>query len=338
MIDKMNVIGPQQLRLKESLTRHLNDEKNAKILKFGSDQYYERTAVLSAIKLSDTKGLDVRLSWGNRFQRDSGIKAEIFEMGSKNISDVYAILGEVFDGAPDEADFVRLDLTADVENIPVSDFEQGMYVAYKQRSQTEHSDTGPRINRGFRRGAAETLYFGGIKSGQVKIYNKTEHRKLLLMNENKRLRRFSNPFVPFVPITFEERWGYDSGEIRTRIEKQCGSRLAAELWGIEKLGQAYMLADVEPFIGFRFQGDAKKNKQLEDLDPAMRGFIILLRRLAVTDSVAEMRRFLKSLYPNPASLRQFWKRHERLIMPETQLTREFLNAEYRRTTLVQLAA
>jgi hypothetical protein len=326
-LDKLDLELPVGASWRPDFGRLWNNEHNEKLLKVVTGGMYQKSGDLRGI------GLDARLSCGHRFYEKLGPKVEIFGMGKKTFSDVVGIVEEIIDGDACDSSMLRVDLTADTAGIGVTEFERSLYLRNMQTSQNEYGGYKPeQMERSYRRGKAETLYFNrGV--GQVRIYNKTEHRKVLLIALNKQRRRHNEPTK-----TFFEEYGYDPSEIRTRVEKQCGGRLAEKLWGIRKLGEIHRLADVRPFHNFKFARDGAGDYELCDLHGVTRGFILLLRDRAETKGVADVRMFLKQTFDDPRRCREFVKRYEHLFMPQTQLTREALTAQYRHSIVAQLAA
>ena len=321
-LDKLNLIMPRGMHLNRTFARHWNNPENVKLFKIRPGEGYHKTGDLRDV------GLDLRLSCGLKWNDKAGMKVEVLGMGAKTYSDVDSLLRHVVDGDPDEGELVRVDLTADLEGIRVKEFERAMYVKYKQTSQTEYHDG---VTRNFRRGRGDTLYFG--RKDQTRIYNKTEHRKVLLIALNKRRRRFNEP-----PKSFVEEYGYEPTEIRTRVERQCGERAAERLWGVKHLGEIHRLADVNPFANFKFVQDAKRGKELEQMAPVMQLLLSLLREKTEETSVSETRCYVRQFYENPRSCRKFLQENERFFMLPTLLSTELLTTQYRRSIIKQLAA
>lgn len=327
-LDKLDLELPPGMPWKGVFANAWNNEGNDKLFKVTYGGMYQKAGDLRGV------GLDARLSCGHRFHEKLGPKLEILGMGKKTFSDVIGIVDELLDGDACEAAMLRVDLTADTAGIPVSEFEKALYVRNKQTSQTEYGKAGGAdvVERAYRRGKGQTIYFGR-GAHQTRIYNKTEHRIVLLNLLNRERKQHDQPTK-----NFQEEYGYNPSEIRTRVELQCGNRGAEKLWGISRLGEIHRLADVSPFYNFRFAHDAKRVRELDELDVMTRGFILLLREHAINHSLAETRCFLRQLYDKPDSYRKFIRRYEALFMPQTQLTQQFLNAQYRRSIVEQLAA
>lgn len=326
-LDKLNVELEASGGFNPEFARPWKNEQYGKLFKMKYGGMYEKVGDLREY------GLDARLSCGNKFHPKAGPKLEIFKMGEKTVSDVVGIIEAVGGGDAWKSTILRTDLTSDTAGFGVEDFERSMYVKNMQTTQTEYGEYNPaQMERGYRRGKAQTLYFNR-RDGQIRIYNKTEHRKVLLVQLNKQRKRFREPTK-----TFFEEYGYDPSEVRTRVEKQCGGRLPEKLWGIRELGQIHLLADVRPFDNFKFARDGSGDAELEELSPMTRGFILLLRDRAGDKGVADIRMFLKQVYPDPRRCREFIQQYEHLFMPQTKLTREALNAQYRRSIVKQLAA
>lgn len=326
-LDKLNLELEARGGFNPEFRRIWNSERHEKELKIIYGGMYEKVGDLRAF------GIDARLSCGNRFHPKAGPKLEIFKVGEKSISDIVEIHERVGGGDVWKAQITRVDLTADFIGVGVDEFERSMYLRYGQTTQDEYGKYNPaQMERAYRRGKAETVYFNR-RDGQVRIYNKTEHRKVLLAALNRKRRRFGEP-----EKTFIEEYGYDPSETHTRVEKQCGGRLPEKLWGIRELGQIHHLADVRPFDNFKFASDGRGDAELAELAPMTRSFILALREMAIGKGVAHVRMFLKQSYGDPRQTRLFIQKYEHLFMPQTHLNRETLNEQYRRSIVRQLAA
>jgi hypothetical protein len=322
-LDKLNLIFPGKMRLDPTFARHWNNEANIKLLKIRPGEGYAKTGDLRGVNI------DARLSCGLRFNDKAGVKLEIFEVGKKAYSEIDAVLRQVMHGDVNDGEFSRVDLTADLTGIRVNEVERAMYVRFKQTSQTEYADG---VTRNFRRGRGDTIYFG--RGGdQVRVYNKTEHRKVLLAKENARRRRHG-----YETKTFFEEYGYEPTEIRTRVERQCGERGTDRLWGIKRWGEVHRLADVDPFANFRFVGDVKRGKDFRELEPRQQLLLDLLRDYSDRHSVAETRTMIKQYYDNPRVCRKFLQNFERFWMHQTVVTGELLKMRFRESIVAQLAA
>lgn len=325
-LDKLNLELEARGGFNPQFRKDWNNERYAKDLKIIYGGMYEKVGDLR------TFGIDARLSCGNRFHPKAGPKLEIFKVGEKSISEIVEIHERVGGGDVWKSQITRVDLTADFIGPGVDVFEHALYLKGGQTTQNEYGKYNPaQMERAYRRGKSQTLYFNR-RDGQVRIYNKTEHRKVLLQGLNRQRKRYNEP-----EKTFIEEYGYDPSETHTRVEKQCGARLPEKLWGIRELGQIHHLADVRPFDNFRFQSDGRGAAELAELAPMTRGFVLALREMAQTRSVAHVRMFLKQVYDDPRRCREFVQRYEHLFMPSTQLTRELLNDQYQRSIVRQLA-
>lgn len=326
-LDKLDMELPPGMPWKPLFGRIWNNENRERDFKMTYGGMYQKTGDLRWM------GLDARLACGHRFHEKLGPKIEIIGMGKKTYSDVVGIVEELIEGDAMESAMLRVDLTADTEGIPVSEFERALYLRNMQTSQTEYGDpVNDVIVRAYQRGKGETIYFN-TRNGQVRIYNKTEHRRKLLIALNNKRRRHNEPMT-----TFEEEYGYDPKEIRTRVEKQCGARLAEKLWGIRTLGEIHRLADVKPFYNFKFARDAKRGEDFDQLGPSMALLMDLLRDFATDHSLVETRHKIRQRFDNPRSYRKFIQEYESHFTPKTQLTREMLTDQYRRSIIAQLAA
>lgn len=155
------------------------------------------------------------------------------------------ITEEVYKVDPDEARVMRLDVAADIPVTPVEWFRNHTHVRGKQvhRQWSTQSLTTRR---------AETLY-SGQKPNQIRIYDKTAHRAMLLQKEILRMPKEARD----VAMNFEQRWGYPQSQVVTRVERQIGGPAPKRI-GMGLVSQLVNLDSIDPFTQIIFPDDWKR--------------------------------------------------------------------------------
>lgn len=195
--------------------------------------------------LREHYGIDAILHFGYRHGAHSH-KIEILDSGEKTLQQMADVVTDVFDVDPWSLGLMRVDLTADVQGVPVPWFRDHSFVSRKQfSSRIENSNEHEIRFVGMAKGEAQTLY-AGKRPNLIRIYNKVaelrlQHRKLEsdCRRFNARMRTLKPEMVALemsaeqmyygsrIPPTFEEfcktkGFHFSKGEIVTRIERQIG--------------------------------------------------------------------------------------------------------------------
>lgn len=192
--------------------------------------------------------LPVILHQYNRHDKRAGDKVELVETGNMSLLEMNCAVSAVYKVDPMENRVMRLDLAADVQGTDVDWF----------RDHTEFK--GKQTNRewaiqSITQRVAQTLT-SGVKPHQIRIYDKTGHRKTLLAQEVRKMAREEREFK----LSFEQRWGYPETRIVTRVERQIGGA-EVKKFGYSQVGHLYQLDKSDPFVQIVFP---------EDVDPPKR--------------------------------------------------------------------
>ena len=146
-------------------------------------------------------------------------KLELLETGTRSFGEILGVIGRAFCFDPLEAEVMRIDLAADVPNVPASFFETTAYARHKRAA----CDIGD--SQRMRLGAAgiETLYVGR-KPNCLRIYNKP----LQCLEQYRKLKRQLGNRA--CPLPFERIFGFSENSVLTRVERQiAGSRVPLQL-------------------------------------------------------------------------------------------------------------
>lgn len=195
---------------------------------FERSKYYTARADLRPI------GLDAHLHIGLRFGPKADHKLEILETGKKTLSQMAEIVKSVFQVECCSLPLMRLDVAADIVDIPVEYLRARMRVRLKRKTNEigviEYEDIGDRQVQYLRFGKRPSL---------IRAYDKPAECKARLPEILKRVSKDAE--VP----TFEQCFGFPENAIITRVERQMGGgRIPAELATFGLLKRA---ADFDPF-------------------------------------------------------------------------------------------
>jgi hypothetical protein len=328
-IDKLDVEIPFGMKMRREFSKAWNFKSyGAPIVKRRSDLYSE-TADLSPM------GIPARLSMGHRHHKRLGPKLEIFEAGGLAYSDWICIAERIFqgdDGDVQDSTILRVDLTADIEEVSVPDFAGMLYAQYKQTTRTRHNGLIEEV----RRKGSQTMYYG-VRPHQSKIYNKTLHRLNDLLPKHNKARVKQGLSVE----SFQQVFGHSPDKIITRVERLCGDREATKRYGVKRLGNLYQLVDAEPFANLRFKADMPKKKDSRGMDPVTRIAVDSLIERNQREGLEATRAYLREIYSTGSrdAFYKFWGRYGHLIMePSEQVSQQTLTECYRESLRKQLAA
>lgn len=322
MIDKLDLEIPYGMPMRRHFARQWYNPRYDEAVKKSHDALYSVTADLRPL------GIPARLSLDHKHHKRLGPKLEIIGAGELNYSDWIAIPRLVFEGDVEDAAILRADLTADIEDIPVSDFAGALWCARKLITRTEYGDA---LATEIQRQGSQTKYYGK-KPNQFRIYNKTLHRKLELLPAHNRERRRRSE----ARQSFEEVFGYDPTKIITRAERQMGDREPEKRWGVRQLGNVYQLIDRDPFDRLQFKRDMKPARKITE--PMTQIVIEALQERVKREGLDATFAYLREKF-KPDAFRQFRHRYgEYLVESHEGLNREQLTARYRASLQKQLAA
>jgi hypothetical protein len=256
-----------------------------------------------------------------------GDKIEFIGAGGMRVSEMVKAARSIYRFDAEEAEIMRLDCTADIDDVPVSWFRDFTRVKHK------------RIGREYGRweklnhSEAET-YLAGNKPNQLRVYDKTEHRKFLLQKE-----RLKAPKHMRAELTFEGMFhGLSPHRKITRVENQMGARSPAKRFGVKYFGNVAEMASKPVFGNIVFPELSRPNFDgLEGHDYFVARDLLRFRdEHGLRDARNEYRRHVS----RPTFYRN-WPKFEAFLQKSNikkGITLKALHEEYRTTCLVQLAA
>lgn len=270
--------------------------------------------------------LPVILHQYNRHDKRAGDKVELVETGKMTLLEMNSAVSAIYKVEPLENRIMRLDLAADIEDVPVDWFRNNTHFRGKQtnREWAVQSIT----QRG-----AQTLY-AGVKPHQLRIYDKTGHRASLLAGEVRRMARSEREFK----LSFEQRWGYSPTKVVTRVERQIGGG-EVQKFGYARVGHLYELEAADPFRQIIFPDDVRKRRRLEGLGPRDYAIAKWMEEQSDRDGIVNLRAEMRAVSRNYQQFHNFWKRYGEFAMPvraSRTLARTDLLESFRASTRAQL--
>lgn len=235
--------------------------------------------------LRDEFGIDAMLHFEYRFGECTH-KFEIIDAGKKSLPEIEHIVTLIFDVNPLELGLMRLDLAADVRDIPVSWFRENARVEFKRFSSRIDKAMAEELEFiGINSAASESLY-AGRRPNCIRVYNKIAElwmqwhkmkrvyarfnrrmdEELKLGDETTTRFRFTNEqrfYGVRVAPTFEEfcQWeGYGADDVITRVERQIGGDRFPE--AIQKLDHLKRLPDFNPFSAMTVPDSAASPRKM----------------------------------------------------------------------------
>jgi hypothetical protein len=332
MIDKLDLEVKEPFNAE--FARAWNNSANDELFKKTHGGLYLVAADLRGV------GIPARLSVGHKHHKKLGAKFEIIGAGEMGFSQWAETCDQVFKGDCYANKILRADCTADVRDVSVSELGRAMTVKYKQTTRQffgedeQRYNLTPQLVSAVQRLAAETQTYGN-KPRQIRVYDKTRHRKDVLLREmHYWQRRRGEPLS-----TFEEAFGLDPRQMVTRIERQMGAREPRDVWGVDALGEIHKLAERDPWERMKFARDARVTKNLAALDPVRRMLILSLRERIETRGLDQARAWARGHFELANSFRKWWRENEHLLLESGPvISRAQLTEEFRSTTIEQLAA
>jgi hypothetical protein len=179
-------------------------------------------------------GLDALLHAYFQFGKKKDHKLELIETGKKSLSEMASITRTVFEVAVCKLLVIRIDLAADIPDIPVEYLRRCLRVRRKRKTDEwgviKYEEIGDRQVQYLRFGKSPNL---------VRVYDKVAERRAHYSQMMKRVSRDAEH------PTFEQTFGIPEDAILTRIERQMGGgRIPPELKSFGSLKNA---AAFDPF-------------------------------------------------------------------------------------------
>jgi hypothetical protein len=268
--------------------------------------------------------LPVILHQYNRHDRKAGDKVELVETAGMSISEMNSHVRAVYAVEPMENRVMRLDLAADISDVPVRWFRDHTEFRGKQTNREWAVQSLTKRN-------AQTLY-SGVKPHQLRIYDKTGHREGLWLSEVRKMAKSEREFK----LSFEERWGYDRSMVVTRVERQIGGG-EVKTFGYSQVGHLYQLEKADPFDQILFRDDVEDWRG--ELSADDRIGIEWMRYRVSVDGVVNAKAALRDLCADRQKYHRRWSRWKSFVLATESarlVTRHDLLKSYRASVHKQI--
>ena len=246
-------------------------------------------------------------------------KIELVDSATMNVSSMHRVISNMFDTDPNRLEVMRIDLAADVADVPVSWFAQHVFLKDKMSL----SRRGVLMFEEIAKRQTETLLYGA-RPNVVRIYDKiSEYR-----HQYRTLKRQGSCYAPF-----QDFFGVSEDGILTRVERQIGGAQAKRVIGTVK--NLRHLPEFNPFKSLLFLGSGRAH-----LDPLAYpvstylkglGLRALIHRVGLQEATRLLNRG-RNAKRLLTSLRDF------LPVDELDFTEKNLVAIYKSSVTKQLAA
>lgn len=321
MIDKLEIRIPASTPVSRELGPFWEAlRRGVSVPGFRPSQHYRAVGDLRPYGIHAIAHLECR--HGNA----SNHKLELLDTGKVGFSVLLDRIEQTFSLDPLSAEVMRVDLAADIEGVPVSLFENAVYVAYKRWvcdiGTVECSRMGGR--------AVETLYLGK-RPNCIRIYNKTEEYR----QQYRALARELGSRACALP--FEKIFQISESTVLTRVERQIGAgRVPPNLETIARLQEN--AADFNPFAKLQVHAGSKPLPRPEDAGLSVWLQGMALRAIAMRDGKQRLRRLLNA-HSNGNTARILNQYADFLPGPgKVAISNELLYSVYRTSVERQLAA
>ncbi|MGZ6423675.1 MAG: hypothetical protein ACXWSR_22290, partial [Bdellovibrionota bacterium] len=303
----------------EDVSKHLREvdraEGNPRVRR---SRFYQAVADLRSI------GPDALLHLRYRKEPHDS-KLEIFDVGKKTYSDLAALVSSVVRTNPDSLGVMRIDLCADVPNVPVLWFQPRARFKYKRFAREDGELKYAKIgSRG-----VQTLT-AGKRPNLFRIYDKPAE---CLMQFKRMTRRASSDSDD---LSFEKEFGFRPESVLTRVERQiAGKQIPKDL---SRFGMLSRAPEFNPFTVLEIiQGNNRVIPTIEEVGFSEWAIGTRIAQLATEMGMQQLRAYLNRHSPGNAS--RILKKYERfLTTADKEISTEGIYEIYRESTIKQLAA
>jgi hypothetical protein len=317
MIDKLEVRVPSQTPYSRDFQKLYSDVRRSKADPFVRSRHYLGVADLRPFGYEAILHAHCVHGTGNH-------KLELIDTGRETLAEMTQEIERVFDVDSRRLEISRIDLAADIFNVPVPWFLDHVRARWKRFT----ADIGKIEFSRMGKLGVETFYLGK-RPNCYRIYNKVAE----FHYQYSRLKVADGDPKP----AFEALYGVpEIGAVLTRVERQIGgSRLPAEIGTVRKLRD---LAAFDPFANLEILAGAQSTPTVDVCDLSTylkgRGLQCLVRELG---GIHRTRAWLNKYGDGNAS-RVLRKLGDFLPVADDSLTVERIRGAYRESINKQLAA
>ncbi len=329
MIDKLDLRVPGHVPFtKQFADVYQFESRNEK--RWRKSNHYVRVANF------EDCGYEMLLHMGCTMTKQPIHKLEVLRAGDKTVPQMRELAGSVFDMNPDDLGIMRVDLTADIEGVPVDFFKRHTVVQHKRTRREFGTLEGYQT---IAQGKAETLY-SGVKPNQIRIYDKTSERRMQFEKMCVRFARETAELPESVEIEapdFEKIYGHGMWDVITRVERQVAARDVEKL-GLVSLRALRLKADLlNPFEKMIFFDGKEPEPRREDYSFRNWHCGMDLRRRVEMFGLADVERQMKAeCGDNYKRERKAWAAFLRLKSNVVGIDAQGLRSAYATSTARQL--
>lgn len=325
VIDKVDVRIPAGTQFSTEFARLYPEIRNdPRVNPFRSTRYYDSVGDLRRF------GYDAVLHMGCALDKKGNHKLELIDTGRMTYGQMAHEIQRIFDTNPRRLEMMRVDLAADVQDVPVSWFAGHVRARWK-RFAADLGKIGEDPEMEYCRmgkQTVETLYFGK-RPNCFRIYDKIAEFK----HQYAQLTRRASDAAELP--SFADAYGYPaSGITLTRVERQIGgSRVPTE---IDTFGKLKRAPEFNPFDKLEFLAPGKVEPSIEkyDVEAWLKGKG--LRQLIDTEGMHRARAFLNAHSGGHAS--RYFQTYREFLPADTGIDARRLFAVYQQSVAKQLAA
>ena len=161
-------------------------------------------------------------------------KLELLDSGKRSYSELVSQIENVVDTDIDLLEIMRIDLCADIRDVPVQWFYSRLRFKHKRLSR----EIGTLKHQSIGKSGIETIS-AGLRPNMFRVYDKVEECLTQLRKMQRRASKESDP------LTLENEFGIRESDTITRIERQHGGRMIPP--SIAKFGDLHRLPEYNPF-------------------------------------------------------------------------------------------
>jgi hypothetical protein len=260
VIDKLDLRIPTDTPFAPEMADLIHELKYGSVGPFVPSRYYQYCG-----DLRNHLGIDARVNLHCR-NGEHDHKLEIIDAGTKTLSEMKAIPSRVFQIDPTQLEVMRIDLAADVTDVPVPWFRQHARFQYKQFASSIEKSSNTEIEFIAMGSAVAQSLYAGRRPNCVRIYNKIAELRKQWLQLKRTYERYNKGLLKwelteeqktyallYIP-SFEEfckaqGFDYSAGKTVTRIERQIGGDRIPE--AVDRLAKLVNLPEFDPFSHLR---------------------------------------------------------------------------------------
>jgi len=275
VIDKLDLRIPRHAPFSPAFQRLYRELREMEKGPFHPSKHYEYAGDLREY------GHHVRLSVYCQMDKVGNHKLELIDVGLMSRNEILREIDQIFEVDSGRLGIMRVDFAVDVPNLALQWFRETVRVEHKR---FRAAVTGERFFSEMGNGNIQTLYFGK-RPNLIRIYDKhaecQEQYRVLVRKLGKDVE----------PPSFESVFGMsDQNSILTRVERQIGTRIPAEvgtLRNVMKSGAAF-----RPFAKLRIIDHAPTPEPDSEVSFETRCTGLYLRGLAQNEGMQAANAFI----------------------------------------------